>query len=194
MRGKNSLELTFEEKTGQPFTTYYEKYRPKLQWFINGMLRDEDEAADITNITFITSLEKIDSYDPTKSVFSTWLFTIGKRLCIQRIRQKSRFTSIEEEHDGMSLSDSLVAEVNTDNPYLIDEKVAIIKEMIPHLPEKYRKVIRMRELEGETYKDISDELGINLSTIKSQIRQGRILLQKMTKKHFDLIEEQNEQF
>ena len=57
------------------------------------------------------------------------------------------------------------------------------------LKEPYRTVIEMREIKRMSYKDISDQLGRNLSTIKSQIRNGRHLLISQTKTEFDEIDE-----
>jgi DNA-directed RNA polymerase specialized sigma24 family protein len=57
------------------------------------------------------------------------------------------------------------------------------------LKNPYKKVIEMRELKRMSYKDISDQLNLNLSTVKSQIRNGRAILIKETQKEFDEIDE-----
>ena len=60
---------------------------------------------------------------------------------------------------------------------------------IQKLKNPYRDVIEMRELKRMSYKDISDKLNLNLSTVKSQIRNGRAILVRETKKEFDDIDE-----
>jgi DNA-directed RNA polymerase specialized sigma24 family protein len=55
-------------------------------------------------------------------------------------------------------------------------KAEIIKKYITNLKEPYRTVIEMREIDRMSYKDIADTLQKNLSTVKSQIRNGRHLL------------------
>jgi DNA-directed RNA polymerase specialized sigma24 family protein len=64
-----------------------------------------------------------------------------------------------------------------------------MKNHISRLKDPYKKVIEMREIKKMAYKDIADELGINLSTIKSQIRNGRAILISETKKEFDILDE-----
>jgi DNA-directed RNA polymerase specialized sigma24 family protein len=64
-----------------------------------------------------------------------------------------------------------------------------MKSYISKLKTPYKKVIEMRELKKMSYKDIADELGKNLSTIKSQIRNGRAILIKDTQREFDEIDE-----
>ena len=74
---------------------------------------------------------------------------------------------------------------------LIEKKAEIIKNAIYSLPpkfNKYKEVLIMREFENMQYKDISDKTGINLSTVKSQIRNGRELIIKKVKKQFDKLE------
>jgi DNA-directed RNA polymerase specialized sigma24 family protein len=61
-----------------------------------------------------------------------------------------------------------------------------MKKYIDSLKEPYKTVIEMREIKKMAYKDISDKLGKNLSTIKSQIRNGRHLLITRSKKEFAL--------
>ena len=64
-----------------------------------------------------------------------------------------------------------------------------MKKHISELKEPYKTVIIMREIERMQYKDIADKLGKNLSTIKSQIRNGRQILMDQSKKEFEQIDE-----
>lgn len=176
----------FEEKTGNNFNKYYNKYQPKLIWFLKSILKDEDDAQDICNMAFMTSLEKIDYYNPNYA-FSTWLFTIAKRLAIQKLKERSIFSSLEKENEeGYNISETLTSDDEQNyNPYKIDQKYEIIKNSIPYLDEKHKTVIEMREIQGMSYKDISQNLNLNLNTVKSQIKQGRRLLIDMTRQKFN---------
>ena len=68
-------------------------------------------------------------------------------------------------------------------------KAEIMKDCISRLKEPYKSVIEMREIKRMSYKDISDKLGKNLSTIKSQIRNGRAILIKESQQDFKRIDE-----
>ena len=68
-------------------------------------------------------------------------------------------------------------------------KAEIMKKHMDTLKEPYKTVIEMREIKKMAYKDIADQLGKNLSTIKSQIRNGRHILISQSKKEFDDIDE-----
>jgi len=68
-------------------------------------------------------------------------------------------------------------------------KANIMKKYMEDLKEPYRTVIEMREIQKMAYKDIAEQLGKNLSTIKSQIRNGRHILMAKTEKEFNKLDE-----
>jgi RNA polymerase sigma factor (sigma-70 family) len=97
---------------------------------------------------------------------------------------------LEYDEEGTTMKDFIQEE--EDYSYLNeihDKKADIMKSYISKLKTPYKKVIEMRELKKMSYKDIADELGKNLSTIKSQIRNGRAILIKDTQREFDEIDE-----
>ena len=185
-------ETIFRERTGNDFTFFYKKYYPKLIYYTSKMCGDPQKAEDVTIESFMTAFEKIDKYEREKAQFSTWLFTIARNLMLQDIKANKKTMSIDVEFDdeGTTLKDFLPEE--EDNGFLekISEKKAeIMMKYISELKDPYRKVIEMREIKRMAYKDIAEELGKNLSTIKSQIRNGRAILMENSKKEFDILDE-----
>ena len=147
----------------------------------NGISREE----------FLKVLVEI-KYDPEKAQYSTWLFTIAKRLMLHRIKLNKKFESIDQDHEGATIADFLVAnpyEDTTRKEEVLRKKVDIIKQKIPELPIKYARVLTMREIDGLSYQEISDYLNLNLSTVKSQIRQGRRLLRSKIEREFEILDE-----
>lgn len=186
-------EKMFIEKTGKDFTTLYKKYYPKLVYFTSKMCdNDIQKAEDISTNSFWVAFEKIDRYERDKSQFSTWLFTIAKNLALQDIKNSKKTISLDIEFDeeGTTMKDFIQEEDNDINIYeAIEKKAEIMKKHISKLRNPYKRVIEMREIEKMSYKDISNKLNLNLSTVKSQIRNGRAILVKQTKKEFDEIDE-----
>lgn len=189
-------EKLFKERTGKDFTTLYTKYYPKLIYFTGRICNDTQKAEDISTDSFMIALEKIDKYDKEKSQFSTWLFTIARNLTLQDIKKSKKSISLDVEFDneGTTMKDFIEeSDVNDVNDVVIngvfDKKASIMKNRIKDLKEPYRTVIEMREINRMAYKDIADQLGKNLSTIKSQIRNGRHILIEQTQKEFDEIDE-----
>ncbi len=186
-------EKLFKERTGKDFTTLYTKYYPKLIYFTARICNDPQKAEDISTDSFMIALEKIEKYDREKSQFSTWLFTIAKNLTLQDIKNQKKSVSLDVEFDkeGTTMKDFIEEKEENDTLLndVFDKKAFIMKNRINKLKEPYKTVIEMREINRMAYKDIADKLGKNLSTIKSQIRNGRHILIEQTKKEFDDIDE-----
>ena len=185
-------ERIFREKTGNDFTFFYKKYYPKLIYYTSKMCGDSQKAEDVSTTAFMTAFEKIDKYDREKAQFSTWLFTIAYNMMLQDIKNNKKTVSIDIEIDeeGTTLKDFIPEDNNDYNIVELSERKAeIMKEEISKLKEPYRKVIEMREIKKMAYKDIANELDKNLSTIKSQIRNGRSILINNTQKEFDWLDE-----
>lgn len=187
-------EIIFKQKTGKDFTTLYQKYYPKLIYFTKKICNDEQKAEDISTDSFMTALDKIDMYDSERSQFSTWLFTIARNLTLQELKtsKKSISMDIEFDDEGTTMKDFINTTEDVDNEQVYDvfsKKAEIMKKYMSQLKEPYKTVIEMREIKKMAYQDIADELGRNLSTIKSQIRNGRHLLISQTSKEFKELDE-----
>ncbi len=186
-------EKLFKERTGKDFSTLYTKYYPKLIYFTSRICNDAQKAEDISTDSFMIALEKIHKYEKEKSQFSTWLFTIAKNLTLQDLKNSKRSISLDVEFDdeGTTMKDFIqMEEENETHLYEVyDKKADVLKKHIDELKEPYKTVIEMREVKKMAYKDIADQLGKNLSTIKSQIRNGRLILISQSKKEFDEIDE-----
>jgi len=185
-------EKIFRERTGNEFEHFYKKYYPKLIYFTSKMCKDMQIAEDITTDSFMIAFEKIDKYEKDKSQFSTWLFTIARNLMLQEIKTNKKTVSIDVEVDeeGTTMKDFIQEEQTNDHlSDLLMKKHDIMSKQISQLKDPYKKVIEMRELKKMQYKDIAAELDLNLSTVKSQIRNGRSILIKNTKKEFELLDD-----
>ena len=185
-------ENLFRERTGKDFSFFYKKYYPKLIYYTSKMCNDPQKAEDISTDSFLIAFEKIHKYEKEKSQFSTWLFTIAKNLMLQDIKNSKKTMSldIEIDEEGTTMKDFLQEEESGEYLHnLMSQKADIMKRRIAALKEPYRRVIEMREIKKMQYKDISDELKLNLSTVKSQIRNGRSILMKETEKEFELLDD-----
>jgi len=185
-------EKLFRERTGKDFSFFYTKYYPKLIYYTSRMCNDPQKAEDISTDSFLIAFEKIDKYEKEKSQFSTWLFTIAKNLMLQDIKNSKKTMSLDVEIDeeGTTMKDFLQEEESQEYLHnLMLQKAEIMKKRISELKDPYRRVIEMREIDKMQYKDIADKLKLNLSTVKSQIRNGRNILMKETEKEFELLDD-----
>ncbi len=193
----------FFKKTGKELDYYYFKYRPKLIWNLMQRSKDSVIAEEVSDEAILKAFFEIEKFDSSKSNFTTWLFTIGKNLMSQRMKDNTKTASIDDYvgssgdsvgEDAVKIIDQLSdiscdEKLNEEYDHILTAKIKLVITEMSQLPDKYRTVLQMRELDGMSYESISDVLNLNLNTIKSQIKQGRILLAKQLKPKFQEIEE-----
>ena len=192
-RTTTEQESLFKERTGENFSFFYEKFNPRLVYYINNITKDEHLAQDVATEAFIKAFEKIEQYEKGKAQFSTWLFTIGRHLALQELKNSRKTMSIDTELDeeGTTMKD-FIQETEDQDEFLYtlnNKKAEILKKYIGELKQPYKNVIEMREIKKMQYKDIADALGRNLSTVKSQIRNARRLLISASEKEFKMLDE-----
>ena len=196
----NELEKQFEDRTGINFKNFYKNYKPRLIFFIQKYTKDPEVAEDHVEDAFIQALLNINTYkrpDEGGAQVNTWIYKIAENIVKKAHKDSERLptNSLDKEMaENFHLSNLIPYDderKRIDDYKIFVKKASIIKETIYNLPEKdskYKKVLIMREIEGMAYKEISEELNINLSTIKSQIKKGRNIIKKKVLKKFQDID------
>lgn len=160
-----------------------EKYRESVYYTMLKMVRNTEDAEDLTLEAFGKAFNRIHQYSPSFA-FSTWLFKIASNNCIDFIRKKRiKVTSMDS---GMKTSDGDVvyfdAKSNTKDPsehVIHDEKVQAMREVVSKLKPRYRVLIEKRYFEELSYEEISSELDIPLGTVKAQLFRAREFLSNL---------------
>jgi len=188
----NHFERKFKKKTGLNFHDFYKNTKPKLTWYLSKWTKDLETAEDFADEAFIKALNSIDTYNPEKGAqVHTWVYTIALNFAKKDYQDKQKLPSISMDRE---LSNN--ASINLFLPYSdgkkeltkhkeICKKAEIVREAIYSMPEKqhkYRTVLILRQIENMSYDEISTYLKLNLSTVKSQIKQGRALIKKKVEK------------
>tara|TARA_B100000886_G_scaffold84544_1_gene55233 strand:+ start:704 stop:1285 length:582 start_codon:yes stop_codon:yes gene_type:complete len=155
-----------------------DRYKDKLLNFIFPYFGEIEQTEDIVQDTMIKLYEKKHYYKEIAK-FSTWLYTIAKNLANTEIRKRNRkkITYLSQ----MSTKDSVYeipdrqkdTNKEVENEF-INER---IKLAIAGLPEKFKTVIVLRDIQELSYEDISTIVGVPLGTVKSRINRARIQLQ-----------------
>ncbi|KAA0542934.1 RNA polymerase sigma factor SigW [Bacillus sp. BGMRC 2118] len=163
------------------FSEIVELYKDKVYILCYRMLGNSHEAEDIAQEAFIRAYINIDSYNIDKK-FSTWLYRIATNLSIDRIRKKKPDFYLDAEVKGTE-GLTMYSQVASDTPLPEEEVESLelqqsVQEEILKLPEKYRAVIVLKYIEELSLKEISDILGLPISTIKTRIHRGREALRK----------------
>ena len=126
----------------------------------------------------------IRSYDPSRSKFSTWLRAIARNTALDTIeaeeRSSRKFVSIDDGDTRVAVIDNMGDGESTPLDSIIkDEDEEKLGRYIAALPELYREVASKRLIEGLQYKEIADETGLALNTVRTRIRRAKALIDNM---------------
>ena len=154
------------------------RYKDKLTNFVFYYLKDQEHAEDVVQDTFIKLYEKKHYYRQIAK-FSTWIYTIARNLANTELRKNKRknimYLSQMKKEKGDYELNSCEPSLNKafENEFLIEKIHAAIKK----LPENFRTVIILRDIQQLSYEEISNIIEVPLGTIKSRINRARLQLQ-----------------
>lgn len=153
------------------------RYNPRLYRIGKGFFRDEDELEDLMQSAYIKAFENLSSFE-NRSSFPTWLIRIFINEAIARKKYKSKFTeNNSDDEDNNELYDK--TDMNTPEKTAVNNELKIILEKaIDALPDKYRVVFIMHELENMTVKEISALLSLTGVNIKVRLNRARKMLRE----------------
>ncbi len=134
------------------------------------IVKDAMEAEDIMQESFLSAFEKISSYSGTVA-FGSWLRKIVQNRSLDYLKKINVVASADLEcyHEVKDLSaESIEVEEET------TKKAGKVREIINHLPERYRKIISLYLFEGYDHEEIGEILSIPSSTSRSQFSRARL--------------------
>ena len=161
------------------FERLVRKYQKQVHTLAWRKVRDFHIAEDITQETFLQVYQKLETLeDPTR--FPRWLYVIADRLCIAWLRRNRRHTEPLEDTDISEIETEAYSRyVATEHAKTFaDARRDLVEELLAKLKEGNRTVITLHYLEGMTYAEISNFLGVSENTIKSRLRRARQQLKK----------------
>lgn len=182
----DGLILMAKAGNGMAFTALWDMYIDSLRSYIRSWLKNLDDlyVDDICSRSFEKAFRQIGSYDASKSQFITWLRSIARNTALDLLEQEGRIhnqiVSIDANPSALSVMDTIPDNVDTPLESIIkNESEERTVHYIERLPELYREVARKRMIEGMQYKEISQELDMELNTVRTRIRRAKGLIEKM---------------
>ncbi|MEM9555144.1 MAG: sigma-70 family RNA polymerase sigma factor [Acidobacteriota bacterium] len=162
------------------FTELVVRYQNRLVSYLHRMLRNEDDAHDLTQEVFVKIYGALDRFDP-RYRFSTWLFRVAQNAAIDRIRKRRlKLVSMHRnEPDGDGGDWELPGTDPT--PYQDARNVErgfAIRRAIDELPGEYRELISLRHYAELSYDDIAQLKAMPLGTVKNKLFRGRQMLKE----------------
>jgi len=159
------------------------RYQNRIYNVILKMCADPDDAAELTQDTFVKVIENLDKFEG-RSSFYTWTFRIAVNLTLNYCQRNSKlaFQSLDAEQDQQNddkirqaLKDFLSDDSSPDPAVEVQNKelYRIAARALMGLDEAHRAVIVLRDIEGMSYARIAEVLDIELGTVRSRLSRAR---------------------
>ena len=145
------------------------------------MTRDRDRAEELTQDTLAKAIEHVDKYKPDTNA-RAWLFRIMTNHHINQRRARRPEVQFLEEVEPRWDADAqeLLVRSNQDPERSLVTRLAgsQIKDALERLPEDFRMVVVLADLEGFSYREIADQVGCPIGTVMSRLHRGRRLMRQ----------------
>jgi RNA polymerase sigma-70 factor, ECF subfamily len=188
-------ELVLRAQAGDEdaFGTLMRSHYEHVFRHVNSMLRDDHSARDVCQEIWLTVWKNISSFRGDAK-FSTWVHPIATRRAIDHLRSRkrwfSRFIPFQSDTGDSGTTDSgsdriaaareATAESDPRQDMEDQERKARFERAIASLPPKHRAVLALREVQGLSYDEIAENLGIARGTVMSRLFHARrLLVQKL---------------
>lgn len=163
----SSIMAVYEEDESRGMASIFQKYWKRVMGSALRYLGDRDEAQDAVSEIFLKVMDKLKRDRPRH--FGSWLFMVARNHCIEQLRKKKRRPE-QESIENFKLMWVVEEEEDTDFRQRRNHQV---RAAMAQLPEGQRMCLELMCIEGLTYKEISEETGMDMKAVKSHIQNGK---------------------
>lgn len=156
---------------------FLEEYRPRVFSFVFSMLMNKEDAEDVTQEALIKVLHNIDRFKGDSSL-TTWVFRIARNSAIDLRRKSIRWdASLQNYREVVDFGAAPMADA-PDVAYQTKEGFGVLVEVLEKLSSEHREILVLREVDGLSYEEIAEVIGISSGTVMSRLFYARKKLQE----------------
>ncbi len=162
------------------FRQLVERYQRKLYSVAYSMVRNPEDAMDLTQDALVKAYRNLANFQGSSS-FYTWIYRITVNICIDHLRKSGRFQSVDyddtirREEGGASsgfISPSMLGQ-NPGKSLARKELIAQMQTALDTLSPNHRTAIVLREVEGLSYEEMAEVMGVSKGTVMSRLHHAR---------------------
>ncbi len=169
------------------FEALYSRYQRRIHAYVMGMVKDHGRAEDVTQEVFVSALRRMRETE-RPIAFKPWIYEIAKNACIDQFRRSKRAEEVSlEADDGLAPSDYGRLVGSDPAPH---DAVAAKQELndlcgaFGGLSDTHHEILVLRELEGLSYREIGDRMGMSRPAVESTLFRAR---RRLTEEYDDLV-------
>lgn len=180
MQEANIMEFVERAKNGDESAVehLYHLHSRRVYSLCLRMTANQAEAEDLTQEVFLRAFRKLHTFRG-ESAFSTWLYRLGTNVVLMRLRKKARpEVSLEEQTWPNGSIAARTAAVGPDATETLVDRVTL-RLALKELPEGFRKVVVLHDLEGYCHHEIAELTGRSVGNSKSQLHKAHRRLREL---------------
>ena len=187
--GVDDHRLVAAVRTGddRAFELLYSRYHRRIHAYVVGMVKDHGRAEDVTQEVFVSALRRMRETE-RPIAFKPWIYEIAKNACIDQFRRSKRAEEVSLEADeGFAPSDygKLVgSEPTPDAAVAAKQDLDHLCGAFGGLSDTHHEILVMRELEGLSYREIGERMGMSRPAVESTLFRAR---RRLTEEYDDLV-------
>jgi len=176
----SDMEVVDRVKAGD--TALYEiimrRYNQRLYRVARAILRDDSEAEDVMQAAYVRAYQHLNQYE-ARAPFSAWLTKIAVNEALARVRARSRNQPLEEmDQDGEFPMNVVETSLDPEQTASQSELGHILEQAVLGLPEQYRAVIMLRDVEDLSTSETADVLNLTEENVKVRLHRGRAMVRE----------------
>jgi RNA polymerase sigma-70 factor (ECF subfamily) len=184
-----------KERDFEAFETLIARYEDKVYRLAFRFVRNETEAKEIVQDTLLSVWRKLDSFKGD-SQFGSWLFRVTANAALMRLRSQRRHAEVSTEElppGFLDTNQSTFGQITSqgenwskrpDEELQSEELRGQIQAAVDDLPEIYRTVFLVRDVDGLSTEETAEALGLSIPTVKTRLHRARMALREAIGGHF----------
>lgn len=172
---ERELIARLQKRDEAAFEELIRQYEKKVYTLCFRMCGNSEDAEEAAQDAFLALWRGIDRFRQESSL-STWIYRLATNACIDTLRRRKKQSGSVSLDDEELFVDAVDTSPQPQETVERREAQKLLQEGLSALPEEYRKVLILREIEGLSYTEIAESASIELGTVKSRISRGRSLL------------------
>ncbi|MCS7250551.1 MAG: sigma-70 family RNA polymerase sigma factor [candidate division WOR-3 bacterium] len=180
-------ELIKRAKNGndEAFEMLISRYEKKIYNLAYRLLNNEEDAAEVLQETLIRAYRFLKKFQE-RSSFYTWLYRIAVNVALRKLKKRAKEEKVLSLDQNVTGYEDIPQEIpdETQNPEVIYERKKIqeaVRKALAEIPENYRSVIFLRDVEGLSNKEVAEILKLSVAAVKSRLHRGRLFLKEKLK-------------
>ena len=157
------------------FELLMRRHNQRVYRVVRSLLRDADEIEDVIQQSYLQAFLHLDQFGGNAR-WSTWVCRIAINEALARIRQRGRFVSIDAASEEAMADFSKGPDGDPERKAAGREFGAMVEQAIDGLPDIYRSVLILREIEGMTTEETAAVLGVEIDVVKTRLHRARAAL------------------